>query len=188
MKVVFRELNIEDKRLANDLSTFLSLYVSAFPSNERRREWMSVEAVARFLEVNVSEFHVIIAEAGSRFTGFLTYWDFGDFVYVEHLTVEKEFRGQGIGGQLIKYLAEHVNDKIILEVELPATEIAKRREEFYNRMEFRGWSNIRYVQPAYSAEQSEVPLMLMTHGEIYLCGENDEVVKTLKRKVYGVKL
>lgn len=184
--IEIRQAKFEDKGLTNDLLPFISLYQSAFPLNERRCEWHCPKDVVEFLEIRKDVFNILLAYRETKFVGFLTYWGFGDFVYVEHLAVEKHYRGQKIGSQLVEWLKHNVGNRIILEVELPENETQKDRIKFYSNLGFRAWQDVEYEQPSYSADQSSIKLMLMTHGNFELKTRDGGAILKIKRQVYGV--
>ena len=56
--------------------------------------------------------------------------DFADFVYVEYLAVDPDIRGGGIGARILSQLRDGVRKPVVLEVEPPFNELAKRRIQF----------------------------------------------------------
>lgn len=69
------------------------LYVGSFPPVERR----AFANVKVLLEKDNVPFHIIAATEGDELVGFLSYWDFGTFRYIEHFAVDVKKRGNGIG-------------------------------------------------------------------------------------------
>ena len=167
-----------------DYPAFLKLYNESFPENERRI-YKSEEHVANFIKEKGGKFHAFaIDDGGGDFLGFLSYWTFEGYVYVEHFAVQPEHRGKNIGRKLLSHLFETVSPDVLLEVEKPETPEAERRIRFYERCGFKLREDINYVQPPYSAEQSGVEMMLMTHGDVKLRDTRD--LREMLTEVYNV--
>ena len=75
------------------------LYLSSFPEDERREvsDWLTYTW-------SKPEFYNNIIEHGGCKTGFISFWDFGDFIYVEHFAMDVCVRGRGLGGMAIEAL------------------------------------------------------------------------------------
>lgn len=136
------------------------LYESSFPAVERRK-FANVEKLLSRKDV---PFEILSASDESGFVGFLSYWDFEEFKYIEHFAVKPESRGTGIGSAMLSHFLEdcgHV--PIVLEVELPEmSEMARRRVDFYMRHGFILWRLVKYIQPPYDGEGDELEMKLMT--------------------------
>jgi len=165
------------------LRQFLELYTSAFPPEERR-QYRDVGELQAFIQSRSPLFRIIVKtepDAGA-ILGFLTWWDFPQYAYVEHFAVRPDMRGAGLGTEMLAHLRSTTDKGILLEVERPEKgEIARRRIAFYERNGFEQHPEIEYIQPPYSPGMSEVPLLLMTAGNITL---NASALDTLRHYVY----
>ncbi len=85
-------------------STIHELYHSAFPANERR-PWAEME----LLEMNEKRFTIKSISRDGTFCGFITSWNFDDFVYVEHFAVADALRGKVSEAKLSKTYAAQPN-------------------------------------------------------------------------------
>lgn len=112
--------------------------------------------------------------------GFITYWQFEHFFYIEHLAIKPEYRNKGYGKYVIEQLHNQLNLPIVLEVERDTEEIAKRRIHFYQRHGFCLWKN-DYSQPPYRKGDHYLPMYLMVYGG--LTSENH--FEMVKRKLYN---
>lgn len=124
-------------------------------------------------------------ECGGEFCGFITWWDFGGFVYGEHFAMLPECRGAGIGGEVIDRFVADAGKPVVLEVELPTNDTARRRIRFYERHGFT-LCDAEYVQPPYDAGGEGVPMRLMSHGMPLDAETFERVRDTLYAEVYGV--
>lgn len=120
-----------------------------------------------------------------EFCGFITWWDFGGFVYGEHFAMLPECRGAGIGGEVIDRFVADAGKPVVLEVELPTNDTARRRIGFYERHGFT-LCDAEYVQPPYDAGGEGVPMRLMSHGMSLDAETFERVRDTLYAEVYGV--
>lgn len=132
-----------------------ALYESAFPASERRHEVMHALALSDPL------FHCLHLADESGFVGLLTYWQFDDMVYVEHLAIIPERRGCGWGRAALALL----DAPVILEIEPVEDETTARRLAFYASC---GFSVLPYkhVQLAYQAGEADVPLVLLSRPSV----------------------
>lgn len=156
------------------------LYESAFPPSERRPtdNWIN--------KINNEPAFAIyfIVDEEQQFLGFVTLWNFDCCSYIEHFATLDHMRGQGIGGRAIDMLrALELGKCIILEAEPPETPMAIRRIEFYKRHGFR-LLDYKYIQPPYSPENVAIPLKLMTNIDNIEKDQIENVVSTIKRRVY----
>ena len=165
-----------------NIENLKNLYISSFPEDERR----DFNEVLRLLD-DSSPFNIIVAtKDDSTFAGFIGYWDFDNFIYIEHFAVEPELRGQKIGEKFLAHMASFSSKPIVLEVELPEEEMSIRRIKFYERNGYILREEIKYIQPPYSAGKNSLELKLMTLGSLDLSNDCNEI-KTIHKEVYGVK-
>lgn len=153
------------------------LFEEAFPEQER-------PSFSSLRYRDTEQFHFLIAENGDEPVGILTYWTFDDLIYVEHFAIDQELRGQGLGKAVFLNFLSQQTEQVVLEVELPNTEEADHRIEFYASMGF--FQNPQeYLQPSYHNDDRSVPMILMSKYEL----DNDEFCEIrdlLYSKVYGV--
>lgn len=124
--------------------------------------------------------------AGHTLWAFLSVWDFDDFAFIEHLAVKPECRGSGLGSRLLQDLCSLLSKPICLEVELPDSELARRRIGFYQRNGF-CLNSYAYIQPAMAEGQNSVPLRIMSFPNPVTSQEFTSLRNTLYRRVYQIK-
>lgn len=118
------------------------------------------------------EMKKILSYSNYRMIGFLNHnqeicgllgtWDLGLFMFVEHLAVDPNRRGNGIGSKIMRSFLECVDKPIILEVEDPVDEIKHRRVQFYERLGFT-FNPLGYIQPMLQQSRVPVKLKLMSY-------------------------
>ena len=162
------------------LSQVEQTYIEAFPLNERRDFELT-----KLLIVNDPAFNLYTFAQDDVYVGFITTWQFADFLYVEHFAIDNARRSGGIGSNALTLLIEKTELPILLEVELPLDEMAKRRIQFYERLDFK-FHNYPYQQPPYSDGQEWVELRFMTRNKQKTALDFDLAKVCLYRSVYRV--
>ena len=112
--------------------------------------------------------------------------DFDSFYYVEHFATNPALRNGGYGKRTLEYLCNYLKRPIVLEVERPVEEMAKRRISFYQRQGFTLWEK-DYCQPPYKPGDDFLPMYLMVHGELDCEKDFETIKKRIHKEVYGVK-
>lgn len=156
------------------------LLVSAFPVEERRDNNLQREYTDQ-----KENFHcVLIQTCQGDPVGVITYWDFTDFIYIEHLAITKQLQGKGYGKKALQTLLEEKKLPFILEVEIPTclNDLAFRRIGFYKRLGFR-LRRIPYNQPPYRVGDKWYPMKLMTIGKFPLI---NKAIRTIYHDVYDI--
>lgn len=152
------------------------IYHDSFLSDYRREKEQIIEAL------NNPSFTLFAAVANETIVGFMAVWDCGDFVVVEHFAVKKELRGHGLGTEMLTLFMKGMKKSVVMEVERPVNDEARRRIGFYERFGF-VLNTYDYVQPPYNKEKKPLPLFLMTCPKPIT--SELEFLKT-RRTMYGV--
>ena len=164
------------------LNEGVELLESAFPPIERRplEDW-------KVMTENHKYFHAMAIVEKTKFCGILTFWDFGTFLYIEHFAIDSQLRNGGIGKTALElFLYEHQHMNIVLEVEMPDNDIARRRIGFYERNGFCLIEERDYLQPPYIIGGETLPLKLMgTQGSVTR-NNYEDIVQKIHTNVYGV--
>ena len=153
------------------------IYTESFPPDERR----DFSDVIRLLEEN-DDFFIVLLSDENKAVGFISYWEWNDFSYVEHFAVDSSCRGSGYGATAMTELLKRINNPAVLEVD----DISQRRIRFYERLGFVLCTR-PYTQPPYSSEKQPLELYLMSFGKIDLNQVFDTVASRIHQKVYGVE-
>lgn len=176
----FYSMEIDLQRITNpaDLDKIRNLYISSFPGKERR-EFHELAEMLGLLDCSVCW----ISITGEKIAGLCIFWDFENFAFLEHLAVENDLRGLGIGEEVLSVIREKYKI-ILLETELPEDEISQRRVKFYQRNGFRMLQR-QYIQPSYGKNKPEVELQLMSTSVDFSVETLDEYIQTIREKVYN---
>ncbi len=131
------------------------LYEAAFPYAERRSLDCQRAAMAN------AAFHCLRLEQGGVFAGILFCWMSPAFIYVEHLAISPEMRGQGIGHQALELICGQ-GIPIILEIEPVDDAATERRWRFYRSA---GFHRLPYhhLQPLYHNGDTPMVLELLSY-------------------------
>lgn len=173
------KISINDK---SDLEFIQKIYIESFPPIERR-------PISEFLQLinDEEQFTVLLITEDNKRIGFFTTWTFDKFTYAEHFAISSEFRNGGYGKLTLETFFITLEKPLVIEVELPTDDMAKRRINFYKRMGFKDWENIIYEQPPYEKKYSPLPMMLMTYGNIDLETDISYIKDKIYTKVYNVE-
>lgn len=157
-----------------------SIYTSSFPADERRNFCKQLE-VLRDKQYSFRP----LRDAEGSVTALLARWDFGSFIFIEHLAVDSKHRGKGLGSEIMKqFLAG--KGQVILECEPPElSREAEARIKFYERLGFKV-NNFDYIQPPYSAGKKPLPMRILSYPEKLSPAEYEKIRDTLYDKVYRV--
>ena len=133
---------------------------TAFPAQERRDTPQQRE----YSDSNPLFCNNVIVEDGKP-VGMISYWDMGDFYYIEHFAIDPSLRNGGYGKRVLESIQTKLQGPIVLEVEEPTEEMSIRRINFYKRLNFTLHEK-PYMQPPYRTGDSGLPMLLMTYGDI----------------------
>ncbi len=172
-------MKIQFNRVINpaDLDSISELYQDSFPPEERR-DFFELKQLISEDELFINQ---IIIE-NKKVAGLCIFWVFSEFVFIEHLAVNPELRGIGIGEGTLSVLRDKFK-VLILETELPFDEMSKRRIKFYERNGF-GLLEQQYFQPSYGNNKPEVELKIMCTNKNISNEKLDEYLFQIWKKVY----
>ena len=164
-----------------DFDSVFSLMEQSFPEDEHRNYQEQRELLAE----PAYRLYAKRSAENAALQAFLAVWELEDFAYVEHFAVDPAARNGGIGGRMLQELKESLDRRIVLEVELPETELARRRITFYERNGFT-YNDHSYMQPPIAAGKKEIPLRLMTTEGALDKDTFRKVQRMLYERVYHV--
>lgn len=134
------------------------LYESAFPYHEKRDER------AKQAALDNQKYHLNAWHHDNVFVGFIGYWKFKDYVYIEHLAINPSLRSQGYGKKVLEcFMSQH--PQTILEIDPLTTEIANRRLRFYQSLGFVE-NSYSHTHPSYHSEINDHELVVLSSKKI----------------------
>lgn len=102
-----------------------NLLIAAFPPEEYRE----LKELREYTDRTGNFYNNIIFDNETP-VGFITYWDFNDFYYVEHFAIDPTLRNGGYGKKTLDYLCKELDRPIVLEVEMPVEGDGKAPYQF----------------------------------------------------------
>ncbi len=145
------------KRLSkSDFDGIYKILNESFPVDEKR----PYEKQRKLLDDPIYAVYGITD--GENVNAIAAVYQLEDAIFLEHLAVSAEYRNGGLGALMLSELCA-LGHTVCLEVELPSTEIAKRRIGFYERNGFY-YNDYHYIQPALADGQNPIELRIMTSG------------------------
>ncbi|SFG72656.1 GNAT family N-acetyltransferase [Sporolactobacillus nakayamae] len=161
-----------------DFDLFYDLMRESFPQAEFRSRDKELDLLNQMNFTILSRYD----QSGKALEGFIAEWSFHDFLFIEHFAVQSSLRGHGIGSHMLSEYLEHANKPVLIEVETPTTDLAKRRIHFYERLGFT-LSEFGYIQPDLQQTGEHVHLLMMqyptplTEQEFLAC--NEEIFRSV---------
>lgn len=138
-----------------DFPDFWNLYNSSFPLIERRNLEQQVQVFRN------SFFNLISFYKDDKYIGFLSFWNFPSYVYLEHFAINEDLRGVGYGAKVLSELIKETSKLIILEIDPIDDEKSRRRLSFYNKMGFVK-NDLDYKVQSYQNKEEFYELIIMS--------------------------
>ncbi|MCO7124970.1 GNAT family N-acetyltransferase [Sporolactobacillus shoreicorticis] len=163
-----------------DFDLFYHLMKRSFPSAEFRPRSKERQLL------NQANFTVLTRYdlSGKKIDGFIAEWSFSDFLFLEHIAVDPNLRGHGIGSKMLCNYLEQAKKPVLIEVEAPTTDLAVRRIRFYKRLGF-SLSSFGYVQPDLGQAGDHIDLLLMQYPNLLTEDKFKQRKKEIFQSVYG---
>ena len=105
--------------------------------------------------------HCIYLADAYGFVGIMAYWQWQDTIYLEHLAITPERRGQGLGHQALELL----QGRVVVEIEPAVDSDSVRRLAFYESCGFFCLSH-PHIQLAYQAGLPDISLWLLSRPQL----------------------
>ncbi|MCD7978337.1 MAG: GNAT family N-acetyltransferase [Tannerellaceae bacterium] len=121
---------------------FMDIYRISFPFFEQRT--LSQQEVAFADE----RYHLDLYIQGETCVAFIAYWEFPAYIYIEHLAVNPELRGQNMGSHILSNFAGQNAKTILLEIDPLVDDVSRKRFRFYEKLGYQ-MNTYRHFHPAY---------------------------------------
>lgn len=152
-----------------------SLYEKSFPVAEQRKSEDHLRASQD------QHFHPMSAFEDDEFIGFIFYWEWDNYRYVEHMAVKPALRGEGYGSQILKWVCDREHT-IILEIDPLINELSVRRLQFYERSGFT-LTPFRFIHLPYRLETEAQELLILSYPKMITCNQQLDFLTFLNEKV-----
>lgn len=134
---------------------FERLYSISFPLFEQRTRSQQEAAFSR------PNYHLRGYEENGFFAGFISYWEFNDYMYIEHFAIDPEIRGMGCGSGILRHFIRSTDKMSLLEIDPITDEVSEARLHFYRKCGF--YENpYPHVHPPYRNGYDAHPLIVLT--------------------------
>ncbi len=135
--------------------SFHDLYSVSFPVFEQRSAEQQEEAFRD------ERYKLLAFTDDDTFLGFISYWEFATYRYVEHFAVNAALRGKGHGSAMLMAFMQSTSKVILLEIDPITDSVSAARLRFYKRC---GFYEIPYPHkhPAYRSEYAPHHLTVLT--------------------------
>lgn len=173
---------MNNKLNKQEFDEVFKLMQKSFPESE----YYNYEKQLGLMDEDEYTIHTKFDENGNLMA-FVALWNFPNFVFIEHLAVNPDCRGAGIGTKVMEEIIKKYAKPIVLEIEPPQNDITTKRCRFYERLGFY-ICNFEYYQPPLRAGQKKLRLNLMNNSHPLSKDEFDSIKNCLYQKVYKVVL
>lgn len=137
------------------------VYKQSFPLHEQRNEEQQKRA---FEDKRYHLIAKIVVTDNFKLGSFISYWDFDDYVYIEHLAVNPDLRGKNIGSESLKLFAHLINKPVLLEIDPLVDDISRNRLHFYERLGYQ--MNIyEHFHPPYAPQFPPHELIVLSYPD-----------------------
>lgn len=162
---------------ARDFESVFRLMALSFPEDEyRTRE----EQRALFDD---PAYRLYGLRDGDDVSALCAAWMLTDYLFIEHLAVDPARRNGGVGGRFLDAVIAESERPAVLEVELPETDIARRRIGFYQRHGF-FLNDYEYYQLPLRVGNEKLPLLVMSTGAPLSRSEFEKARDEIYARVY----
>lgn len=145
---------------------FKELYSISFPIFEQRTENQQETAFS------CSQYHLVAYKENDKFIGFISYWEFQTYIYIEHFAINQTLRGKGYGNRVLNKFISESSKIIILEIDPIIDDISAARLRFYQKCGFHQ-NDYPHIHPAYRDGFKGHSLIILTTQRIITKNEYD---------------
>lgn len=157
---------------------FWAAYEASFPADERRTPASQAAALAD------SRYRLDAWTDNGTFIGFMAWWDFGAYRYIEHIAIAPEARSGGYGKRVLQTWMGQADTPVYLEIEKVVDEHTRRRLAFYTRLGFLE-TPMEHEQPPYQGAGRPVPMQTLSWPEQMTPAQYTDFFRTLHTVVWA---
>lgn len=138
-------------------TAFKEIYAGSFPVFEQRTEAQQQAAFSS------AAYRLTAYTENGTFIGFMAYWTFGNYVYIEHFAMSPALRGNGYGSRALYDFVSGSPRTVLLEIDPVTDAVSAARLRFYERCGFHA-NGYRHIHPPYREGYSGHPLVVLSSG------------------------
>lgn len=135
--------------------SFSSIYSVSFPVYEQRNTCQQNEAFRN------PHYHLATLIENEEVASFISYWEFDDYIYIEHLAVNQKLRGKNIGSITLNDFAKTTKKTIILEIDPLIDDISEKRLHFYEKLGYKV-NPYKHHHPSYDEQFPPHELLVLS--------------------------
>lgn len=155
MNITKNYITIDDTEL---LYGVWDIYENSFPATEMR-SLTNLREVMQNEHCRVTVYHDM-----ENVVGFIIFWEYPDFIYLEFFATNVAMRNGGHGAYILQdFIAEHDRKPLILEIDDMCDDISKRRCGFYMRQGF-VLNDFSHRPTAYNDKSNSLDMHIMTYA------------------------
>ncbi len=152
----YKITNTEDKWY----KSFRQIYTISFPIFEQRNEEQQMAAFSN------QHYNLLASIDNENLLSFISYWEFDNYIYIEHLAVNPEFRGKSIGSNTLTQFGSNTEKIVLLEIDPPIDEVSINRLRFYKHLDYKP-NSYKHSHPAYNPNFEPHKLQILSlHKEL----------------------
>lgn len=161
-----------------EFNTFFKLLTADFCYEEHKNKEKEFEAV-----ISNPLFNASFININNKDVGYICFWDFGNFIFIEHFAIFKHLRCQGLGTMFCEWFFKQYKKPIIFEVEKPTNTQTRRRINFYKKLNI-VFNEFEYTQPSYHNGNDSIPMFIASYKKPISLNEYNSYISTIKKYVY----
>lgn len=151
---------MESKRITSgecpEFEIVWEMYQYSFPAHEKREKSEQIRALQD------KRCHLDLFYDRENPIGFMLWWKYPEFVYIEHIAINRNIRGKGYGKQILKDFCANETLPQILEIDPLTDEVAKRRWHFYKQLGY-VQNPYRHFHRPYREGNDVFELIILSH-------------------------
>lgn len=121
----------------------------------------AADARAAGKSVLVCRLSLVGYSEGDMFVGFISYWEFGSYRYIEHFAVHQGLRGRGYGSEILNAFLRSTSKIVLLEIDPVVDFVSRARLRFYRKCGFHE-NPFAHTHPPYREGYSPHSLVVLT--------------------------
>lgn len=124
-------------------------------------------------------------DENNNLLGFISSWKTDEFNFIEHFAISPSMRGKGIGSKMLKDFIKNSTRPIVLEVELPSSEMNVRRIKFYEKLGF-VLNHFKYYQMPLRKNYQPIEMYIMSYPKSLMTEEFESIRNSIYKTIYSI--